>query len=122
MWDALYAKKILDLNGQPSEMTNSPFAFPKLPPRTNLQLGISNASSIKDAIVKDKNAMMGRLFDYHEMFQIYAADLFDLSLNRFVPGHPMHVKAQSFNTLQENYRLRKENAAVKADLTKEKIK
>jgi hypothetical protein len=123
MWDDLYTKRLLDLYGQPSDMMNSPFAFPRFPPRANLQLGISNAGSIKDAIVKDKNVMMGRLFDYHEMFQLYAAGLFNLSPNRFVPGHPTHMKAQSVNMLQEeNHRLRKENVAIKADLAKEKKK
>ncbi len=122
MWDTMYAKRMLDLYGQPLDVINSPFAFPRIPPRYNPQLGISNAGRIKDAIVKDKNAMMGRLFDYHEMFQGYAAGLFDLSPNRFVPGHPMHMKTQSINLFQENERLRKENIAIKADLTKQKRK
>ncbi len=123
MLDYLYVKRMLDLYGQPLDMINSPFAFPRLPPRANPQLGISNAGRIKDAIVCDKNAMMGRLFDHHEMFQRYASGLFNLSPGRFIPGHPMNVKIQAVDVLQEqNDRLRKENSAFKTSQTKEKKK
>jgi hypothetical protein len=123
MWDYLYARRMLDVFNQPLNMINSPFAFPRLPSRANPPLGISNAGRIKDSIVNDKNAMMGRLFDYHEMFQRYASSLFNLSPNRFVPGHPMNMKIQTVDMLQEeNERLQKENSAYKTTHTKEKKK
>lgn len=123
MLDYLYIKRMLDLYGQPLDMINSPFAFPRLPRTANPQLGISNAGRIKDTIVSDKNALMGRLFDYHEMFQRYAVGLFNLSPGRFAPGHPMHMKVQSVDALrEENDRLRQENSMFKTNQTKEKKK
>ncbi|MGI0072509.1 MAG: hypothetical protein ACREA3_01700 [Nitrosotalea sp.] len=123
MWDYLYARRMLNVFNQPLDMINSPFAFPRLPSRANQPLGISNAGRIKDSVVNDKNAMMGRLFDYHEMFQRHASGLFNLSPSRFVPGHPMNMKVQAVDMLQEeNDRLRKENSTFKTAHTKEKKK
>jgi hypothetical protein len=123
MWDYLYSRRMLDMYSQPLDMINSPFAFPRLPSRANPPLGISGASRIKDSIVNDKNAMIGRLFDYHEMFQRYASGLFNLSPNRFVPGHPMNMKIQTIDMLQEeNDRLKKENSTFKTTQTREKKK
>ena len=121
MWDYLHSKRMLDMYNQSLDMINSPFAFPRLPPRANPPLGLSNTGKIKDTIVNDKNAMMGKLFDYHEMFQLYASGLFNLSNNRYIPGHPLNTKVQTVDSLQEeNDRLRKENAAFKNEKTKEK--
>jgi hypothetical protein len=123
MWDFFQTKRILDLYAQPFDMINSPFAFPRLPPRANATLGISNAGRIKDRIVNDKDMMMGRLFDHHVMFQRYASGLFNLSPDKFKPGHPMHLKVQAVDTLQdENERLRKENSSFKTEQIKEKKK
>lgn len=123
MWDYLHAKRMLDMYSQPLDMINSPFAFPRLPPRANPPLGISNTGRIKESIVNDKNAMMGKLFDHHEMFQRYASGLFNLSPSRYIPGHPMNMKVQTVDSLQEeNDRLRKENSAYKTEQIKEKKK
>ena len=123
MWDYLYARRVLDTYAHPLDMINSPFAFPRLPSRANPPLGISNAGRIKDSIVNDKNGMMNRLFDYQEMFQRYASGLFNLSPSRFVPGHPMNMKAQEVDSVhEENERLRKENSVFKTLQTKEKKK
>jgi len=104
-------------------MINSPFAFPRLPPRTNAPLGISNAGRIKEEIINDKDVMIARLFDYNEMFQRYAAGLFNLSSGRFNLGHPLHRRVQSVDTLQEeNDMLRKENSALRTEHNKEKKK
>lgn len=102
-------------------MITSPFAFPRLPPRVNPPLGISNVSRIKDVIVRDKDAMMGRLDGHYAMFQHYASGLFNMSPSQFVPGHPMHSKIQSIDTLrEENERLQQENSVLKANKNKEK--
>ena len=113
MWDYLHAKRMFDMFNQPIDLINSPFAFPRLPPRANPPLGISNTGRIKDSIVNDKNSMMSRLFGYHQMFQLYASGLFNLSPSRFVPGHPMNMKAQEVDSvLEENERLRKEKVRI----------
>jgi hypothetical protein len=123
MWDYLYARRMLDMFNQPLDMINSPFAFPRLPPMAAPSLSISNAGRIKDSIVNDRNTMMGRLFDHHEIFQRYASGLFNLSPGRFVPGHPMNIKIQTVDMLQEeNDILRKENSTFKTAQTKEKKK
>ncbi|MDE1726817.1 MAG: hypothetical protein KGH89_06080 [Thaumarchaeota archaeon] len=102
-------------------MLSSPFAFPRLPPRVNPPLGISNAGKIKDTIVRDKDAMMGRLDGYHATFQRYASGLFNMAPNQFAPGHPIHSKTQAVDMLQEeNERLRQENVALKTAKNKEK--
>lgn len=117
------ARRIMENYGQPLDMVNSPFAFPRLPPRANPPLGIASAGKIKDQIVHDSNMMMGRLSGYHTMFQRYASGLFNLTPSGFMPGHPMHAKMQSIDTLrEENERLRQENLALKSDLGKEKKK
>lgn len=117
-----FAKRMMDMYGHPFDMINSPFAFPRLPPRSNA-LAISEAGRIKDAIIHDKNSMMGKLFDHHQMFQRYAAGLFDLSPGQFRPGHPMYIKTQSAETLhKENERLKKENHFFKSKQKKEKKK
>jgi hypothetical protein len=116
-------RRIMETFGQPIDMINSPFAFPRLPPRVNPPLGLASAGKIKDQIVQDSDMMMGRLSSHHTMFQRYAAGLFNLTPNGFMPGHPMHAKMQAVDTLnEENERLRKENLALKSDLGKEKKK
>ncbi len=121
MWDYVNAKKIFDLYNQPFDMINSPFAFPSIPPRVTPSLGVSNIGKIKDAIVHDKDTMMRQLDDHHAMFQRYASGLFNLSPNQFMPGHPMHAKIQTVETLQEeNEALRKENSVLKTNNNKEK--
>ena len=113
-------KRLLDFHGQVGDMINSPYAFPILPPRSNPPLGISSAGRIKDDIVSDANAMMGRLNANHIMFQRYAVGLFNLTPDRFVPGHPMQSRMHACNTLEENKQLAKENTTIKSNLNKEK--
>jgi len=99
----------------------SPFSFPRLPPKANPPLGISRAGKIKDTIVNDKDLMMNRLNNHHDMFQHYAMGLFDLTNNRFVPGHPMHNRMYAMDVLQdENEKLRQENSLLKNSKNKEK--
>lgn len=116
-------RRIMENFGQPFDMINSPFAFPKLPPRANPPMGISNAGRIKEQIVHDSDMMMGRLSGYHTIFQRHAAGLFNMTPSVFMPGHPMHAKMQSFDMLrEENEKLRQENLSLKAGLDKEKKK
>ena len=120
MWDYFHARRT-SYFGYPFEMTASPFAFPRLPPRATPPLGISNVGKIKDAIINDKDLMMNRLNNHHEMFQHYAMGLFNLTPNQFMPGHPMHKGTHQIDVLQEeNERLRKENALLKNTKNKEK--
>ncbi|MGI0047835.1 MAG: hypothetical protein ACREBB_11720 [Nitrosotalea sp.] len=120
MWEYFHAARTLGFD-QPFDMINSPFAFPRLPPRVNPPLGISNTGKIKDTIVRDKDLMMNRLNKHHEMFQCYATGLFNLSPNQFMPGHPMHARMQTIDMLQEeNEKLRQENSTLKTDKSKEK--
>ena len=117
------ARRIMESFGQPFDMVNSPFAFPRLPPRANPPLGIANAGRIKDKIVHDSDMMMGKLTAHHTMFQRYAASLFNMTPNAFMPGHPMHAKMQSIDSLrEENEKLRQENLSLKSGLDKEKKK
>ena len=121
MWDYINAKKTFDLCHHPFDMINSPFAFPRIPPRANPQLGVSNMGKIKDIIVHDKDDMMRRLDDHHTMFQHYVSSLFNLSPSKFMPGHPMYAKIHAIETLQEeNEVLRQENSVLKANHKKEK--
>ncbi len=120
MWDYFHAKKLLDFI-QPFDMATSPFAFPRLPPKANPPLGISNAGRIKDSIVQDKDLMMNRLNNHHEMFQRYALGLFNLTPNQFTPGHPMHNRMHVTEELkEENEKLRQENSLLKSNKNKEK--
>jgi len=120
MWP-LDTRKIMEMYAQPLDMVNSPFAFPRLPPKANPPLGISSAGKIKDSIVHDSDLMMSRLSDYQTMFQKYASGLFNLTPNRFMPGHPMHMKMQASNSMEdENQRLRKEISDLKSELRAKK--
>ncbi len=119
MWDYFYTKRTSF--GYPFDMTMATFAFPRLPPRATPPLGISNVGKIKDAIIHDKDLMMNRLNNHHEMFQHYATGLFNLTPNQFTPGHPMRKGTHQIDMLQEeNERLRKENALLKNTQNKEK--
>src|SRR5438445_11148118 len=116
-------KRLLDFYGQHGDMINSPFAFPRLPPRASPPRGISNVSRIKYDIVNDGNTLMARLSDHHSAFQQYAGDLFNLTPDRFMPGHPMHMNTQTSEIIQqENEKLAKENGTMKSRLDKEKKK
>lgn len=116
-------RRMMESFGHPTDMLNSPFAFPRLPPRANPPQGIASAAMVKNSIVQDADIMMNKLSGHHVMFQRYAAGLFNMTPNRFNPGHPMHMTTQTVDTLhEENERLRKENLALKADLGKEKKK
>ena len=119
MWDYFYTKRA-SYPSYPFEMT-MPFAFPRLPPRATPPLGISNVGKIKDVIMRDKDLMMNRLNNHHEVFQQYAMGLFNFTPNQFKPGHPMHKQTHQIDVLQEeNERLKKENAVLKNDKNKEK--
>jgi hypothetical protein len=116
-------RRIMENFGQPFDMINSPFAFPRLPPRVNPPMGIANAGRIKEQIVHDSDMTMSRLSGYHTMFQRYAAGLFNMTPNAFMPGHPMHTKMRSVDMLrEENEKLRQENLSLKSGLDKEKKK
>ena len=116
-------RKMMEAFGHPMDMLNSPFAFPRLPPRANPPQGIASAGMVKDRIVQDADMMMSKLSGHHTMFQRYAAGLFNMTPNGFMPGHPMHATINPVDTLaEENERLRKENLALKSDLGKEKKK
>ena len=116
-------RRVMENLGQPFDMINSPFAFPRLPPRANPPLGISNTGRVKDQIVRDSDMMMSRLMGYQTMFQKYAAGFFNMTPNTFMPGHPMHTRMQSVDTLrEENDKLRQENISLKSSLDKEKKK
>lgn len=113
MWEYYYTRNALGF-GRDFDMVNSPFAFPRLPPRANPPLGISSSARIKDNIIRDKDLMMNKLYKHHEVFQHYASGLFKMSVNQFVPGHPMHARMQMMDALQEeNERLRQENSVLK---------
>lgn len=122
MWP-YYMQRAMEAFGQPIDVINSPFAFPRLPPRTNLPSGLAGAGKVKDQIVHDTDMMMQKLSGHHIMFQRYAAGLFNMAPNGFVPGHPIHAKMQTVDMLsEENERLRRENLALKSNLGKEKKK
>jgi len=117
------AKRMIEFYNQYQDMINSPFAFPRLPPRASHPLGISMTGNLKDNIIRDNSLMLERLSDFYTMLQLYAARLFDLAPNQFGPSHPMHKGANSINALQvENEQLKKENAVLKKDLEKQKQK
>jgi hypothetical protein len=114
---------MMEVFGQPFDMMNSPFAFPRLPPRANIPSGLSSAGNVKNHIVKDAAVMMQRLSSHHVMFQRYATGLFNMTPNVFMPGHPMFSKMQTIDMLsEENEKLKRENLALKSDLGKEKKK
>jgi len=122
MWNE-YSKRMFAFYNQYQDMINSPFAFPRLPPRSNQPLGISMTGKLKDKIIHDNSLMLGRLSDFYTMYQQYASGLFDLMPNQFGPEHPMHGETNSVNSLQsENEQLKKENAVLKKDLEKQKKK
>lgn len=122
MWNE-YTKRMFEFYNQYQDMANSPFAFPRLPPRANQPLGISMTGKLKDNIIRDNSLMLGRLSDFYTMFQQYASGLFDLAPNQFGPDHPMHGGINSVNSLQsENEQLKKENAVLKKNLEKQKQK
>jgi hypothetical protein len=114
-------RKMMETFGQPFDMMNSQFAFPRLPPRANIPSGLSSAGNVKNHIVKDADAMMQKLSSHHVMFQRYTAGLFNMTPSAFMPGHPMYSKMQQINTLsEENERLKQENLTLKSGLGKEK--
>jgi len=122
MWN-MDTRKMAEFYNQFQNMTNSSFAFPRLPPMTNHPRGITMTGKLKDNIIRDNSLMLERLSDFYTMFQQYAAGLFDLAPNQFGPSHPMHKGVNSINALQvENEQLKKENAVLKKDLEKQKQK
>lgn len=122
MWDTFQNRRIFDLY-QFSDMINSPFAFPRMPPRARAPLGISYAAAIKEKIVKDKDTMMERLSFHQTRYQRYASGLFDLSSGMLNPQNPIHMKMRSIELLQEeNEKLRKENSIFKSEHDKQKKK
>lgn len=122
MWN-IDAKRMFEFYNQYHDMVNSPFAFLRLPPKTNHPLGITMTGKLKENIIRDNSLMLGRLSDFYTMFQQYASGLFDLAPNQFGPAHPMHERTNSINVLQvENEQLKKENTILKKDLGKQKPK
>ena len=122
MWN-IDPKRMFEIYGLDQSMTNSPVAFPRLPPSVaNRNIGISKTGKLKEEIIHDNTSMLARLFDFHVMFQQYASRLFDLApSNQFGPGHPMYSKINVVDSLQlENEQLKKENAALKRNLEKHK--
>lgn len=123
VWDYLQAKRIIDMYGPPFDMINSPFAFPRLPPRANSPLGIAGTGKIKEAIIHDNDAMMDKLSRHASMLQSHASGLFNMAPNQLTPGHPLYRRMHAFDMLEaENQRLLKENAVLKNDKVKDKKK
>src|SRR5438876_10199443 len=105
-------KRLLDFYGQQGDMINSPFAFPRLPPRASPPLGISNVNRIKDDIVNDANKLITRLSDHHSAFQHYADGLYNLTPVRFMLGHLMHMNTLTSEVIQEIEKIAKENSKI----------
>ena len=72
MWN-MDPKRMFDMYGLDPSMTNSSFAFSRLPPSVSSHtLGVSKTGKLKDDILRDNAAMLARLFDFHTMFQQHA--------------------------------------------------
>lgn len=113
-------RKVFDLYGQSLDSINSPFAFPRLPPRANPPLGMSGSSRIKDDIIQDSELLIGRLNGYHTTFQRYASGLFNFAPNRLSPGHPIHLKTRTVEEIEEENQKLKNEIARMADRNREK--
>ncbi len=112
---------MLEFYNQYQDLINSPFAFPRLPPRANQPKGITMAGKLKEKMIEDNSQIFGRLSDFYNMFQQYSNNLFNLASIPFGPGHPMYHVYSSHNSIQiENEKLKKENVALKKDLEKKK--
>lgn len=118
-------RKMIEFYNQFSDMLNSPFAFPRLPPgKPRQSLGVSKTGMLKESIIRDNAQMLARLSGFNSVFRQHAASLFDLvPANQFDPTHPLHFRMNPMESLQsENEQLKKENAVLKKDLEKTKQK
>lgn len=101
---------------------NMPFAFqfPRIPPSVSSAIFNSSKNYVKKKFGQADELTKTKLEDFQQMYQKYAAGLFDISSPKIIPpGHPLFSRQYSIETIQkERDKLLKENLELKKQLEK----
>ncbi len=101
---------------------NMPFAFqfPRIPPSASSAIFNSSKNYVKKKFGQADELTKTKLGDFQQMYQKYAASLFDLSSPKIIPpGHPLFSRQNSIETIQkERDKLLRENFELKKQLEK----
>ncbi len=101
---------------------NMPFAFqfPRIPPGISSPIFNSSKKDVKKKFVQTNELAKTKLGDFQQIYQKYAAGLFDTSSTSIIPpGHPLFSRQNSIETMQkERDKLLKENLELKKQLEK----
>jgi len=113
----LHLRDLYGLNPNSMPLT---FQFPRIPPTLSPTTLNTSNNVVKKKFVHTNTSINTKLEDFQQMFQKYAAGLFDMTFPGLVPpGHPMFTRHFSIKTLQiEKDQLLKENLELKKQVEK----
>ena len=110
---------LMDLYGLNPNVMPFAFQFPRLPPGlTSPVFGIT--PNAKNNISKNNDSLNLKLQDFKQMYQKFAAGLFEMHNPGLIPpGHPLYSRQNSIETLNaENSKLQKENLDLRKKVEK----
>ena len=82
-------------------------------------LGLMNQKRLKEKFFQDNASIGIKLQDFNQMYQKFAAGLFEIAYPALPPGHPLFSRLASTTAVQtENDKLRRENLDLKKQLEK----
>lgn len=112
-------RHLMDLYGLNPNVLPIAFHFPRLPPGlTTPVFGIS--PNPQNSVAKNNDSLNLKLQDFKQMYQKFAAGLFDMHYPGLIPpGHPLYSRQNSVETLNaENSKLQKENLELRKKVEK----
>lgn len=111
---------MMDLYGLNPNNMPSAFQFPRTPPSASSTIFNSSKNHVKKKFGQADELTKIKLEDFQQMYQKYAAGLFDMSFPKIIPpGHPLFSRQDSIQIIQnERDKLLKENLELKKQLEK----
>ena len=118
--DYSVAIHLMNLYGLNPNIQPYAFQFPRTPPSLPNPIQNLNKNYKKESFSKNNESINTKLENFQQLYQKYAAGLFDMTFPSIVPpGHPLYSRQFSVETLQsERDKLLKENLELKKRLEK----
>jgi hypothetical protein len=118
--DNLAIKHLQDLYGLNPNIPHMALQFPRLPPGLTNPMFKIHENPMKEQFSRQADTINQKLQGFQHLYQQHASGLLNMNSNIIPPGHPLHTRENSVETLQTaNDKLLKENLELKKKLKKE---